>query len=69
MIMIIMITVWILDIYIWIAKEDSCEPKIKFEVVSLIKDLFNLCQGIVIFLMFVWRTKVKNAIWKRLVES
>ena len=64
-----MITVWILEIYIWLAKENSCEPNFKFEVISLIKDLISVGQGIIIFLMFVWRTKVKNAIWKRCVEN
>ena len=64
-----MIAVWILDIFIWLKKEDSCEPNYFFEVISLIRSLFNLCQGIIIFLMFVWRKKVKNAIWKRFIES
>lgn len=66
-IMIIMTTVWILDIYIWLAKEHSCEPNLKFEALSLIRDSLNVCQGIIIFLMFVWRTKVKNAIFKRFI--
>ena len=67
--MTIMTTVWILDIYIWIKKEDSCEPQYNFEVISLIKDVFNLSQGIVIFLMFVWCKKVTDTIWKRFIES
>ena len=65
-----MTTVWILDIYIWLKKENSCEENFNydFEVISLIKDVFYLSQGIFIFLMFVWRKKVTDAIWKRFIK-